>query len=60
MDKKGQMDVHPFAFVGGLLGAVLGVYMANSMMAGLGMKITIFLVVGVVCFFVTNLIMNKD
>lgn len=60
MNNKAQMEIHPVAIAGGILGAILGVYMANQMMAGPFMKIIVFLVVGVVCFFVTNLIMNKD
>jgi len=60
MNTKAQMELHPFAFAGGLFGGILGVYMANSMMAGAVMKIAVFAIVGIVCFFVTNLIMNKD
>lgn len=60
MNLKGQMDIHPIAFAGALLGGLFAVYMGKLMMAGTFMRITIFLITAVVCFFVTNLIMNKD
>ena len=60
MNLKGQMDIHPFAFVGAFLGGVFALYMSSLMNAGLMLKIITFAVTTVVCFFVTNLIMNKD
>jgi hypothetical protein len=60
MNDLGQMEIHPIGLLLGLIGAFFGVYMANSMGAGIGMKITVFAVVGIVCFFVSNLILNKD
>ena len=58
--KKAQMEIHPVAFAGALLGGIFALYMSKLMMAGGFMKITVFAVTAVVCFFVTNLIMNKD
>lgn len=60
MDKKAQMEINPLAFILGILGAFFGVYMADKMYAGIGMKITVFIAVGIVCFFVSNLILNKE
>ncbi len=60
MNNKAQMEIHPLALAMGVLGGVLGVYMANSMMAGTVMKIVIFAVVSIVCFVVSNMIFNKE
>jgi hypothetical protein len=62
MNKKAQLfeEIHPVALIMGILGGLLGVYMANSMGAGLLMKLVILAVVGVVCFAVSNVIFTKQ
>lgn len=60
MNSKAQFEFHPFSIVGGLLGGFFGVFLADRMFAGLMMKLIVFVVVGVACLFVTNLILNKD
>ena len=60
MNNNGQMDIHPAALAGALLGGIFALYMSGLMNAGIGLKIAIFILTAVVCFFVTNLIMNKE
>ena len=60
MNNKGQMDLHPFSFVGAFLGGLFAVYMANQMNADVIMKVMVFAITAIVCFFVTNLIITKE